>query len=210
MPRTPLSVNDVVEMKLLLRMPTVSGDVYMNTFHWKVTVIGATGNGYGELTAGFLAGTLYAALKAAAVDELQFNGFLVRRVIPAQVEAPYEQPIGETGGRADLVPLPTNLAAIVRRSTLQKGPKGNGRLYIMGAATVDLDGDLWAAGYRVLLDDIADAQDDLITNEGWTFQQVILNRSADGSVITGSAPVEETAFDNYVTGQIQRRIGRGM
>lgn len=209
MARTPISVNDVLEVILKMTMPDAGSEYMLNTFHYRCTNVGPTVDGYAELAAAFRDHVVDDPYMLVTVDNLKFVEIIIRRVIPAQVEAPFVLPIALEGTRAGIEPLPTNVAAVLRRNTLQKGPRGNGRIFVPGLSVDDVNLNLWQPAAITLLQGLATTLNDGIAASGFAFEPVILNKTGTPPIITGSAPVFEVAVNAGISGMITRRRYRG-
>lgn len=209
MPRAALVVNNVVRLTVFQRLDSEPGTLIENVFHYIVKAAG-TGNGYVPLANAFETSVIVAGWGLAVITQLRFIGMEIARVIPEQAEAAYDYLMTATGERADLVPLPAVNVAIVTRNTLQMGPRGNGRNYISGLATEDVDGAVLVPATLSLLDDFAQLLAADIVSAGWTFGPVVVTKSGTPPVLVGAFAVEEAGVNAYTTSLITRRPNRGV
>jgi hypothetical protein len=181
---------------------------YQNHFDYLVVHQGALLAGFTDFVDQFTT-VIQNQMLLCMSDDVQIVEWRCLRLDPPQIET--ERVV--TQGQPGLINKPTapfGVAVQINRSTLAKGPRGNGKLFLTGFPSDNLSEDNLTPAYKAIVEGLAlNLPVQLVGVNGWTFNPHINHYNKATKRWEDAGNVEFTETKSVTTTLISRRGGRG-
>lgn len=195
-----MAVNDVYQVTM---RGSLHGQLILNTFHYRVTAVGA-GDATTALLTAFKAGP-WTQIKAALADEFSFDGNMAQRIRPLPPLVGVDDFTAVGAGNVPGGSLPTSMAVVISKKTALAGRKYRGRVYLAGVSTAhESDSTLNVGGVGLFLN-VANAMDNSLVEGTHAFTPVVYHRG-DGT----TTDVTQCLVREILRNQRRRQVAKGV